>query len=88
MNVGKLFKSLVITGVMLGAGGCKTTTPSPSEPTPAPESPATEAEVDCSTVCENWPATDAFCPDPNLDGNMNCCWLMGGDTHVCCDITE
>lgn len=84
MTIGKLFKSLVISGVMLGASGCKTTAPAESEAANGPNGEA-RIEVDCEAVCSGPPSNGVICPDPNQDdGSSNCCWLMQPEKHVCC----
>ena len=84
MTVAKLFKSLVISGVMLGSPGCQSAHVAPSENTRGPNM-ETQSDVDCESVCSGPPAHGVICPDPNQNNEAsNCCWLMQPEKHVCC----
>lgn len=78
-NLDKLYRSLVVSGAML-----VTSCGAPVESTRAEQRPKI-SEPDCASLCTGPPGRESFCPDPNNEGVINCCWLMGPEQHACCE---
>ena len=86
MKVHTLYHAVVASGIAFGSSACATAGSPSSSTTPASEPAKTDqaSKPECAKVCDQWPGREAFCPDPNMDNRMNCCWLMGAGAHVCC----